>query len=306
MISSTTTKRAEEVAEKILKGNVHGIHESIWPGVEVPRAKPGVNSKKRSRDENDVDVKFLDNTIPTSLFVCIMVSMMTELRTPAANKHHTIKALYRIMSLGAGLAGHLPFNHLRVGDNGVITIGIYPDLKVAGNTLFTDRFFRRHVAKTWDRFAKMPSKPWIQTTTPLEGLCLTEFLAFALDPTLPKSLGQALKPRALALMGVFAHLLDTEICPRLPLVSDSTRVFARKRCRAEVTSCQWQAAEMLWAHEGTHANVTLFIYVLPCCSNLFFGVKCFMIKDVSALLVEPMWLRQAYHQINSNNICSGL
>ena len=116
----------------------------------------------------------------------------------------------------------------------------------------------------------MPSKPWIQTTTPLEGVCLTEFLAFALDPTLPKSLGQALKPRALALMGVFAHLLDTEICPRLPLVAQA-RVFERKRTRGEVTSVQWQAAEMLWAREGQHADVTLFIISFLAAQICFLG-----------------------------------
>ena len=31
-----------------LKGNVNEIHESIWPGVEVPGTKPGINSKKKT------------------------------------------------------------------------------------------------------------------------------------------------------------------------------------------------------------------------------------------------------------------
>ena len=130
MISSSTTKRADEVADKLLKSNVNAIHESIWPGVEVPSTKNDIHAKTRARGD-DEDVKFLENSVTTSVFVCMMVSMMTELHTPSASKHHTIKALYRTMSLGAGLAGHLPFNHLRFGDNGVITIGITPDLKVA-------------------------------------------------------------------------------------------------------------------------------------------------------------------------------
>ena len=233
----------------------------IWPGMEVPELKLGHNcGRKRARDDQH---HFADNAMCTSAFVSMFAHFMIQKHGP----HYSIRAravssLQLIISHGAALVGSLSFSHLRFGDNALIAFAITVDLRIRPGTIWTNDFFSEYVSKTWSKYVRDTKVTWIQSENPLASdITLVEFLSFAFDPFLPRLLSDALKPRARALLGIWAHLLDVEVTPKLPPWGDvGDRVYSTdtrtRRGRPEIIGHQQKAAEMLWSHEGENKIVS--------------------------------------------------
>ena len=268
MIQAGTYKRAEQVFREALP-HAKGIHQTIWPQVEVPEVRDGhaaraKKTKKRVLEESlDDQCHFLENAITTSMVVSMLCHFLSQKHGPYSSRQVSNSALQRFMTMGTALVGTLSFKHLRFGDYRLVAFAISADLRLSSNTIWTDDFFMTHLATPWAQYVKNPKIPWINTENPVGDTVVTlvEVLSFALDPQLRSDLSDALRPRALSMLGVWAYMFDTQVCPLLPgfgsknkerVFLDSTR---NKRSRPEVLKAQRLSAELIWSHDGEAKSV---------------------------------------------------
>ena len=148
---------------------------------------------------------------PTSLFVSMIHSFISRRKRHRPERNHTIKMFSAFLAFASSKTC-CTLTCLRLGDDLQVTWASDYSMAIPKNCIWTDSFFRQHVAATWADWVANGQKPWLRTSSPLQmEVGLVEIIGFCLDPDLPVELSQRLASRGAALLGNIAAALDTKV-----------------------------------------------------------------------------------------------
>ncbi len=271
--TSTSTKVRLKIRSNFT--HIRDYHHLIWPGVEVVQllskmSKPSVRGQPQAGQDQEVWLR--ENTLSTSLMISTMVFCINFKFRNLQDRNAGCDGFLQMFNMLVSAMGSIRMEIIPHGseDNQLVTLQVDRTGHVDGQQFWSERFYVRHVSRSWNQDVQNQGKQWLKSNHGLGRVHLVELLCFSLDPQHNEFLKGALLPECWNILSQFAKLLDESVelyrCGMDPL-SFGDQLKNLKRVSRAVKSVWLEAlAQLVWSGEDpfrfskTHACCLSFLF----------------------------------------------